>query len=65
MTWYFYALPNDEYGQKIFRAGVNGEYGYIYTSGADDFNQATLQFAQWLSENGYEISNGYSVDNKS
>ncbi len=64
MTWYFYALPNDEYGQQIFRAGVEGEQGYIATTEADDFNQAALQLAQWLNENGYVTSGGYSVINK-
>lgn len=63
MIWYFYALPNDEYGQQIFRADVNGEQGYIATTEADDFNQAALQFSQWLNENGYVMSGGYSVIN--
>ena len=63
MTWYFYALPKDQYGQQIFRAGVNSEQGYIAITEADDFNQATLQFSQWLSENGYGVSAGYSVIN--
>lgn len=63
MTWYFYALPNDEYGQQIFRAGVNGAQGYIATTEADDFSQAALQFAQWLNENGHGVSGGYSVIN--
>ncbi|HIC8942080.1 TPA: hypothetical protein ACW7YL_001157 [Klebsiella aerogenes] len=63
MTWYFYALPNDEYGKQIFRAGVNGEQGYISDTEADNFNQAALQFAQWLNENGYVMPGGYSVIN--
>lgn len=65
MKWFFYALPNDEYGQQNFSAGINGEQGYIATTEADDFSQAVLQFAQWLIENGHVVSGGYSVENKS
>lgn len=63
MEWYFYELPNDEYGQPIFRTDTDGSGGYIATTEAADFNQATLQLAQWLIENGYNVSDGYSVIN--
>lgn len=63
MTWYFYNLQNDEYGQPIFRASNEGGQGYIATTDADDFSQAALRFAQWLNENGYVLSGGYSVIN--
>lgn len=63
MIWYFYALSNDVYGLPVFRASTDEEQGYIATTEADDFDQAEIQFAQWLNENGYVTSGGYSVIN--
>ncbi|HBW0881652.1 TPA: hypothetical protein MED72_006003 [Klebsiella variicola] len=64
MTWYFYELPKDNYKLPLFAANTTGESGYIATTEADDFNQAALQFAQWLNENGHGTSGGYTVINK-
>lgn len=65
MIWYFYKQLNDGYGQPIFGARTDGKPGYISSTDAPDFNQAALQFAQWLNENGHGVSDGYSVINES
>ena len=63
MTWYFYDLPDGGNGIHQFKASVSAESGYIASIDADDFDQATLQFSQWLNENKVSLANGYLVIN--